>query len=163
MIWIFYIIFFIYFIFFIILIKKIISKIKYNSWIEKLLKIQPILNKNELNFYFQLKKFLEWKNYLIFSKVRLADFLKIDNNLNYWYKNKILKKIWMKHIDFLVTDYESNIIFLIELDWFSHNFWQTKKNDIFKNELFKKLNLNLYRFKNSKYYNLNILEQKKTT
>lgn len=117
----------------------------------------PILNYNELNFYNQLKIYLQWKNYLIFSKVRLADFLKIDNNLSYWENQKIFNKISKKHIDFLITDTKSKIICLIELDGLSHNYWKTKLNDEFKNNIFYDLDIKLYRFKNAKSYNLNIL------
>lgn len=122
--------------------------------------VNNILNKNELNFYNQLLNFVKWKNVFVFSKVRLADFINIDEkNITFWEKMWFFNKIKSKHIDFVITDQKSNIKYLIELDWYSHyKDYQTIKNDRFKEEIFKDLWLKLIRFKNKSFYNFDSLK-----
>lgn len=122
------------------------------------IRVTNILNKSELDFYKKLKIFLEWKDYFIFSKVRLADFLNLNNIKNFSERTTIFNKVSRKHIDFLITDYNSRILFLIELDWEVHKYdKKSKENDKFKDDLFNKLWLKLFRFRVNNNYNFSVL------
>ena len=127
--------------------KKLFWKKEIKENYEKI-KITRILNKNELFFYNQLTNFLQNKEVFIFSKVRLLDFLDLQKYYNFEEKTIIKNKVKSKHIDFIITNKNSEILYLIELDGFSHqNNKKTIENDKFKNKLFKILNLKLVRFK----------------
>lgn len=123
------------------------------------IKIKEVLNKSELNFYRQLKSYLDWKWFFIFSKVRLVDFLDLSKIKNFSERTSMFNKVSRKHIDFIITDLESNIRFLIELDW-EYHYYDKKaiENDKFKNELFKEIWLKLIRFNvKNWFYDLRIL------
>lgn len=127
--------------------KKLFWKKEIKENYEKI-KITRILNKNELFFYNQLTNFLQNKEIFIFSKVRLLDFLDLQKYYNFEEKTIIKNKVKSKHIDFIITNKNSEILYLIELDGFSHqNNKKTIENDKFKNKLFNILNLKLVRFK----------------
>ena len=127
--------------------KKLFWKKEIKENYEKI-KITRILNKNELFFYNQLINFLQNKEVFIFSKVRLLDFLDLQKYYNFEEKTIIKNKVKSKHIDFIITNKNSEILYLIELDGFSHqNNKKTIENDKFKNKLFNILNLKLVRFK----------------
>ena len=127
--------------------KKLFWKKEIKENYEKI-KITRILNKNELFFYNQLTNFLQNKEVFIFSKVRLLDFLDLQKYYNFEEKTIIKNKVKSKHIDFIITNKNSEILYLIELDGFSHqNNKKTIENDKFKNKLFNILNLKLVRFK----------------
>ena len=127
--------------------KKLFWKKEIKENYEKI-KITKILNKNELFFYNQLTNFLQNKEVFIFSKVRLLDFLDLQKYYNFEEKTIIKNKVKSKHIDFIITNKNSEILYLIELDGFSHqNNKKTIENDKFKNKLFNILNLKLVRFK----------------
>lgn len=146
--------------------EKRYSEIK-NNYEENKLEIEEmkylfrrsVLNRNELNFYNQLKEYLKDKDVFLFSKVRLVDFLNLDRIYNYKKRNIIFNKVKSKHVDFIITDTKSNILYLIELDWNSHlKDEKTIENDKFKNTLFEKLNLKLVRYNNNSYYNFSELK-----
>ena len=127
--------------------KKLFWKKEIKENYEKI-KITRILNKNELFFYNQLTNFLQNKEVFIFSKVRLLDFLDLQKYYNFEEKTIIKNKVKSKHIDFIITNKNSEILYLIELDGFSHkNNKKTIENDKFKNKLFNILKLKLIRFK----------------
>lgn len=127
--------------------KKLFWKKEIKENYEKI-KITRMLNKNELFFYNQLTNFLQNKEVFIFSKVRLLDFLDLQKYYNFEEKTIIKNKVKSKHIDFIITNKNSEILYLIELDGFSHqNNKKTIENDKFKNKLFNILNLKLIRFK----------------
>lgn len=100
-----------------------------------------LFTKNEFYFYKQLQKIAESKNLLPLAKVRLADFVEVNNKSDYM---KYFAKIRSKHIDFLLLDKESlKIVVAIELDDNSHS----NEKDEFKNKLFEQINIPLIRCK----------------
>lgn len=100
-----------------------------------------LFTKNEFYFYKQLQKIAESKNLLPLAKVRLADFVEVNNKSEYM---KYFAKIRCKHIDFLLLDKETlKIVVAIELDDNSHS----KDKDEFKNKLFEQINIPLVRCK----------------
>ena len=137
--------------------NKIFEK-TYNENIFKNYYIKSIFTKTELDFYKKLKNHLKNSDLEIFSKIRLADFIWINNNLNFSKKQWLLNKINKKHIDFIITDYNWKIKYLIELDDKYHNFKKSKENDNFKNELFNEMWIKLIRFYAWYNYNFNIIQ-----
>jgi len=125
---------------------------KYNN-----LEIKNIFTYNELKLYKELNSFLYWSNYILLSKVRLADFIWMSKYSTYSQYMQIFNKINRKHIDFLIADTKWNIKLLIELDGYSHSYKSTIESDKLKNELFNELNIPLIRFKNNSFHNLNII------
>lgn len=100
-----------------------------------------LFTKNEFYFYKQLQKIAESKNLLPLAKVRLADFVEVNNKSEYM---KYFAKIRCKHIDFLLLDKETlKIVVAIELDDNSHS----NEKDEFKNKLFEQINIPLIRCK----------------
>lgn len=98
-----------------------------------------LFTKNEFYFYKQLQKIAESKNLLPLAKVRLADFVEVNNKSDYM---KYFAKIRSKHIDFLLLNKETlKIVVAIELDDNSHS----NEKDEFKNKLFEQINIPLLR------------------
>lgn len=114
----------------------------------KILKIKNIFTKYELIFYNELKILLKNTNYNLLSKVRIADLIEFKDKVPYSNFIKIFNKINRKHIDFLISDENWNILILIELDWYSHNYKKTIESDNLKNSLFSTLQIPLLRFEN---------------
>lgn len=105
--------------------------------------------RSELKFYYLLKAALKNYDVLIFSKVRLADFVNVATQTrNYTYWNKIKSK----HIDFLICAKDSTPLVCIELDGDSHNLLKTRLNDEFKNELFLQIGIPFIRYKVAQSY-----------
>lgn len=127
---------------------------RYKNW-----EVQSFFTNQELIFYKQLLNHLKNKNIFLLSKVRIADLVKPNKNLNRSEFMKIFLKLSQKHIDYVLTDYNWKILCLIELDWKSHSYWKTLQNDKFKNEFFDTINIPLLRFKNYSYHNLSLLDQ----
>ncbi len=132
--------------------QKIISKIE-NEEIKKNidfynLRVNKIFTKTEMYFFRQLKEYIKNinKDLNIFTKVRIADIVK-DWRYNYYDKIKTFNKINRKHVDFILSDDFWNIKLIIELDWYSHNNYQVRKNDEMKNELFQILKIPFIRYK----------------
>ena len=115
-------------------------------------------SKAELLFYKELLKYSQQKNILILSKVRIADLVTTKQRLEYSDYMKTFRSITQKHVDYVVTDYSWKILCVLELDWKSHESWQTAKNDIFKNKFFKDIGLPLLRFQNYGTHNLSQLD-----
>ena len=84
---------------------------------------QPIniLTDREYGFYLKLRPVADEYDLQIFTKVRLADLIEP--------KPKSVNPMWMecfnkiksKHIDFVLADYHTNIVALIELDDTTHS------------------------------------------
>ena len=110
----------------------------------------------EKEFYTSLKKALYnnyWFKYEVYPKVRLADIFEPER-WNKWYK-----KLWMRHVDFLIVDKDQAFkpMLAIELDWNSHKQYRQYKSDKFKNEIFEDSPLKLIRFNNSTSNNEEII------
>lgn len=120
--------------------------------------IKKLFTKQELLLYNQLKNFTQEKKVLLFSKVRIADLVEIKNYSNNSEFYSLFRKVSQKHIDYIITDYNGQILCLIELDGKSHNNYNTRKNDMFKDKLFKDIGIPLIRYKNYEYHDLKKLQ-----
>jgi len=135
----------------VLLIILIVLKILYNANIifpkaekeanEFIAKInESILTNNELIFFRKLKIITDEYDLLIFTKVRLADIFKTNDYSSFG-------KIKSKHIDFIICDKETKPIKFIELDDSTHNKKNNYENDCKKNEIFRSLNIEIFRIK----------------
>lgn len=116
----------------IVIALAVFYKVKNSKW--PYLKKDSLLTEAEKKFYFVLSEIIG-NDYLIFSKVRMADLLylpKMSNRDFYHYQNKIQSK----HIDFLICNKEDiKPLLAIELDDSSH----LKVNRILRDELVDKI------------------------
>ncbi|CRZ34529.1 uncharacterized protein DUF2726 [Herbinix hemicellulosilytica] len=87
--------------------------------------------------------------YVICPKVGLKDFITVTGKKDYL---KWFRKISQKHVDFLICDKNLRPIMAIELDDSSHELKKAKKNDEFKNKLYKHIGFPLIRVKAARYY-----------
>lgn len=105
-----------------------------------------LLTKNELYFYKQLKPIATEYGYTIISKIRLADLIEVNNEINDNEKLKYFNKIASKHIDFALCNPDNLYIeYLIELDDNSHNGQKRKERDIFIEKVIEKSGYKLIR------------------
>ena len=101
-------------------------------------------SRSEREFLRTFNESIDKKRYLIFTKVRLADFIEVTikgkEYLKWW------NKIKSKHIDFLIWDIQENrIILAIELDGKSHKSKKMKERDVFVNKLYETVKIRLER------------------
>lgn len=127
---------------------------RYKDWMP----VNSIFSSEELNFYRLLINYTIDKNILIFPKIRIADLVKTKHSINYSEFSKTFLKLSQKHVDFVITNSKWKILCLIELDWSSHNYSKTIKNDEFKNDFFNVLWIPLLRFKNYSSHNLSRID-----
>lgn len=105
-----------------------------------------LLTKNELYFYKQLKPIADAYGYTIISKIRLADLIEVNNEINDNEKLKYFNKIASKHIDFALCNPDNLYIeYLIELDDNSHNSQKRKERDTFIEKVIEKSGYKLIR------------------
>ncbi len=113
----------------------------YSSKYEK----KQLLTITEQYFYNSIEPICKKNNIKICPKVRMEDFVKvkaIGKEYNY-YRNMIKGR----HIDFLLTDNNLNIIAALELDDYTHNYAKNIKTDQFKNGLYLAIGITLHRIK----------------
>lgn len=79
-----------------------------------------ILTKNEYSFFYKLKPIAEKHNLSILCKIRLADLIEPlpSTDKSEWYS--AFNRIKSKHIDFVLTTQNLNVLLLIELEDSSH-------------------------------------------
>ena len=95
---------------------------------------ETILTERERAFYRILKPVADKLELQICPKVRVADIVSIKKGTKDW--QKWFNKIKSKHVDFLLCDYDMNIVLLIELDDRSHETERAQRNDRLKNAIF---------------------------
>ena len=121
---------------------------------------QYLFNKSEHEFLKELHRQLDANRYMIFPKVRLADFIEVavrGKEYQGWWN-----KIRSKHVDFLVWDAQNNkIAFAIELDGRSHQSEKVQKRDDFINRLYERVEVRLERVKTGGNYSVSIAEMLK--
>lgn len=103
-----------------------------------------LLTKTEYKFYKTLKTICDKQQIIICPKVRLEDFVEVISKDN---KQKYRGYIKSRHIDFLLCDTNLYIKVAIELDDKTHNTNKAQKTDELKNNIFKTINIPLYRIK----------------
>lgn len=115
-----------------------------------------IMTQTELIFYKELKKVTDKLKLEIFPQVNLERIINVYDN-NFSDRNRIKSR----SIDYsIVNNKNCKIVCCIELDDYTHNRQEVKKTDEFKNQLFKKVRIPLYRIKVSSNYDLEKLEYK---
>ncbi len=115
-----------------------------------------VMTNTELLFYKELKKVTDKLELLIFPQVGLERIINVYDG-NFSDRNRIKAR----SIDYtIVNNKNCKIICCIELDDYSHNTQKAKETDEFKNELFKKVRIPLYRIKVNSNYNLEEIENK---
>lgn len=105
---------------------------------------QYLFSRSEHEFLRILQEHIDTKRYMVFPKVRLADFIEVTargNEYQGWWN-----KIKSKHVDFLVWDVQNNKIALaIELDGKSHSSEKVQVRDGFVNRLYEEIGVRLER------------------
>ena len=105
---------------------------------------QYFFSKSEQEFLRILNESIDRQKYIVFPKVRLADFIEVTvrgKEYQGWWN-----KIKSKHVDFLIWDIQNNKISLaIELDGNSHNSEKMQIRDEFVNNLYRKVGVQLER------------------
>jgi hypothetical protein len=128
-------------IFFLIIVVRVCAKLSdrkypYTS--------RYLLTKTEYAFYRLLKEKCDGYGFLICPKVRLEDFIAVTNTKQ---MGKYRGYIKSRHVDFLICDSKLHILAGLELDDDSHNRREARRTDEFKNRLFAKIGIPLYRIK----------------
>ncbi len=108
-----------------------------------------LLTKTEYAFYKILKKKCDEHNLLICPKVRMEDFLTVTDKKNVMKYRGYIKS---RHIDFMLCNKDLHIIAGVELDDNSHKKEKAQAADHFKNQVFCKINIPLFRIKTSGKY-----------
>lgn len=103
-----------------------------------------LLTKAEHTFHKILQEECDRKHLRICPKVRMEDFLEVTDKKNYMKYRGYVKS---RHIDFLICDQDMHILCGIELDDSSHNTDAAQKTDNFKNNVFKAIDIPLFRIK----------------
>lgn len=91
-----------------------------------------ILTKNEYYFYKRLINITDPLGLSILAKIRLADLIETNDNLNASEKTIYFNKIKAKHVDFVIAN-QMRVIMIIELDDTSHSNMNTIERDSFVN------------------------------
>lgn len=96
-------------------------------------KKEYLLTVNEKHQYWQIRRWADAKNLIVFTKVRLADLISPRYNSN---DNKTLFwKIQAKHVDFVICDERINVVCIIELQDNSHQRTDRIERDKFVREV----------------------------
>lgn len=101
---------------------------------------------NEMKFYSVLLEIAKELDYIVFSQVSLYNIISLKENLDYSTHTKYFNKIASKSIDFVLVDKKCRIKLCIELDDYTHKKKNRVERDIFINELFKELEIDLLRY-----------------
>lgn len=110
-----------------------------------------LLSKGEYSFWKDLKEKCG-DEFIICPKVRMEDFLYVNDRLSKGDKMKYRNWIKSRHIDFLLCDARLFILAGIELDDNSHKTDDSQKIDKMKNDIFAEVGIPLYRVNLSQGY-----------
>ena len=139
-------------------VRKEVEEKKENK-IEEILPYQKkyLLTKNEWKFYKNIKHLCDENNIHIIAKVRFADLVEVQTELEYKEKQRYFNKIKNKHIDFVLCKPENlEVIALLELDDISHQRKDRKESDELKNKICEKVGYKLIRVKNIEEFKENL-------
>lgn len=128
-------------VFVLMLVKSFISKNNKKNNISY--KKKYLLTKNEYNFFYKLKPIAEKYNLSILCKIRLADLIEpaYHADRHEWYA--AFNKIKSKHIDFVLTTQNMNVLLLIELEDSSHDKAERIERDNFVKSAIESADLKL--------------------
>lgn len=118
---------------------------------------QNFFSRSEQQFLNSLNASIDHHKFVVFPKVRLADFIEVtasgDEYQSWW------NKIRSKHIDFLIWNVEqSKIVLAIELDGKSHDSEKMQTRDEFVGKLYETVGLKLERVKVGENFDNRALE-----
>lgn len=138
---------------FVKILNKLENKQKNNEIIKtsNYYKKNKLLTPNEKLFYKVIKEAVKEKEIIIQTQVVLYEVINVKNN-SLFYSN--FNKIKSKSIDFVLVDYDFNILVCIELDDTTHNRPDRIQRDEFINQLFRETNTRLIRVPAQPYYNV---------
>ena len=106
-----------------------------------------LITLNELKFYSILMEIAKELDLVLFSQVSLYNIIEMQKNLDYKTRTIYFNKIASKSIDFVLVDKKDcRIKLCIELDDKTHNQAKRIDRDLFINQLFKELEINLLRY-----------------
>ncbi len=118
-----------------------------------------LLTKTELTFYRYLQAVAPACKINVCPKVRLEDIARVSPNLKH---KKAIQKyrgyIKARHVDFILCDQDMKPICAIELDDPSHNTKKAAEIDKFKDNVFKRINVKLFRVKTGTDYKEKVTE-----
>lgn len=105
-----------------------------------------LLTNHEKKF---LNEFLQpkYSGFIINPQVRVADVIEPINNLSHGQKKSALYQTTHWHFDFVITDKNYKILFVIELDDASHDSEDRKRRDTILNLACKNAGLELHRYR----------------
>ena len=106
---------------------------------------KSIATKTEKEFYSKLKEYCKERDYTINLKTRLEDLVQYADGMSFAETQKYRGQIKSRHVDYLIIDSDLNPVFAIELDDKSHDKKKAQQADKFKDDLFKKIGVPLYR------------------
>lgn len=116
-----------------------------------------VMTQTELIFYRKLKEMTDKMEMNIFPQINLERIIETKNK-----NNADRNRIKSRSIDYtIVNNKNCKIICCIELDDNSHNRESAKKADKFKDDIFKQVNIPLYRIKVTNNYESQLLEWEK--
>ncbi len=128
------------------------KKINFSNYVTK----NYVMTPTELKFYRELKKITDELDLEIFPQVNLEKIIQIKDK-----NQKERNKIKSRSIDYtIVNNRNCKIVACLELDDYSHNRENVKRNDEFKNEIFKQVNIPLIRIKVQSNYNMKEIKEK---
>lgn len=106
--------------------------------------VTTVLSTKEQAFYRTLKPIADELGLIIFSKMRIVDIVNVPQNHPEYIK--WFNYVKAKHIDFILCDQNFKIYKLIEVDDYTHQYKKRQERDIFVNEIFQQLNVDLLRY-----------------
>jgi len=99
----------------------------------------PIMSAKEKSFYRAVLPIANELGLTVFSKIRIADLLKVPNNISKY--QTWFNRIKAKHVDFVLVDSNMNIKVIIEVDDRTHSRDDRKQRDNFVDNAFGQLGL----------------------
>ena len=138
-----------------IIVNSVLNNKTTTKKINKIKKDAEDSNININNYPYKAKMLLTNNKYIICPKVRLEDFIEVTNKQELFKYRGYIKS---RHIDFLICDNNLHILYALELDDKTHNSEKAKNTDDFKNKLFEKINIKLYRIKTDENYEEKLLD-----
>lgn len=95
-------------------------------------------NRSEFIFYQIIKSKLP-NNFMIFSKTRIEDFIRVKEG--FWAKETygLRSRIKSRHVDFLICNENGKPLVAIEIDWLSHMNLERQKRDSFVDNLYNEV------------------------
>lgn len=92
---------------------------------------RQLLTNHELKEYKKLKQLADVRGWLICPKVRLLDLIEPKARYNRSDRQKLMNRVWAKHVDFVLVDQNMKLIGVLELDDSTHDRLDRQERDRF--------------------------------